>query len=122
MKFGKRWIAFVVLFFMFSISIGYLWADEAIVRGSLKEKGEKFITLKVSEAGIFKAGSSQTFYIHAKTKILVARSGTLLTMGCLLTGDAIQVTLGKIGKTKDGKMIRYVEKIIVLSPRQVNKK
>lgn len=120
MKQKPRLILFVAVFYLlFFITLSPLWGDVAAVKGALKEKGDNFVIVKVSEAGIFKAGSLQTFYLHPKTKIIMAGSETPLVMDSLLIGDQIQVALGKVEKTKDGKLIQYVDKIMVLSARNV---
>ena len=122
MKFKRNWLLLVgFLFALMMMTTTLTWADEAVIKCSITEKGEGVLTVKVLESGILKEGSSQIFYLHPKTKIIMARSKTPLVIDSLVIGDVIWVTLGKVEKTKDGVMIQYVDKIIVFSPRRVKK-
>ncbi len=122
MKLNKmNWLLLIAFIFTFMMIPTLVQADEAVIKCSITEKGEGVITVKVLESGILKKDTSQTFYLHPKTKIIVAGSETPLLMDSLVIGDVIQVTLGKVEKTKDGKMIQYVDKIIVFSTRRIRK-
>jgi len=113
-----KWAFFTTVFRLFFVSNLPLWGDVSVVNGTLKAKGDTFVTIKVSETGIFKTGSSQTFYLHPKTKIIMSGSEAPLVLDSLLMGDTLQVTLGKTEKTKDNKWIQYANKIVVLSTRR----
>lgn len=117
----KRFLFGVLILALVIMKVPFSYTDEAIVKCSIKEKGEGILVVKVLETGIYKKGSVHSFYFHPKTKIVMADSETPLVMDSLLIGDEIQVALGKVEKTKDGKMIQYVDKVVVFSPHRVKR-
>ena len=121
MRFRTKGFILVVFIFAFAITIASAWSDEAIVKCLIKEKGDNFILVKISETGIFKAGSSQTFYLHPKTKITMAESESPLVFDSLLVGDIIQITPGETEKIKGGKIKYIVDKVVVLPSRRSGK-
>ena len=99
------------------VSIVKAAGDVPIEKGIVQEVGGNYVVVKIKDGNGFKDGTKLTFRIHKKTKIIMARSNTPITLSSILIGDIIKFTLGRIKIDKDGKITRYVDIIMVLGKK-----
>lgn len=123
MLFFKHLIVILTLLAAVSVSPPFVFSgDVPVERGIIKEKGDNYIVVEISGGYGFRDGEEITFYIHSKTRIMMAHSGSPLVLDSLLIGDRISLTLGTVKIDKDGRKKRYLDKIKVLSPHKMIKR
>jgi len=91
--------------------------DVPVETGIVKEVGDNSILVVIKNGNGFKDGTKLTFYTHKKTKIVMAKSKTPITLESLLVGDLVQITLGPVEKGEDGTVKRYANRIDVLGKK-----
>jgi len=114
------WLSVIALLMFMNINAKItLGGDVPTETAVIQEIGDGFIVVAIKNGKGLKDGAKLTFHTHEKTKIVMAKSKTPLTLSSLLVGDYVQVTLGRNKIDKDsGKTIRYVDRIDVLSGKK----
>jgi len=113
-------ITFWTIFSLSSFSLA-LCIDLPTETGLIQKVGRNFISVVIKGGKGFKDGTKLTFYLHPKTMIIMAGSEAPLVLDSLVSGDQVQLTLGKVKKTKDGKIIRFVNSMVVSSGHRTGK-
>jgi hypothetical protein len=106
-------ISIFVLFVILSVSVVGFPGDVPRETGIVQEVGDNFVLVVIRNGNGFKDGTKLAFYLHKKTKIIMAKSRTPLTLSSLLVGDTVEIILGPVETNKDGKVTRYADRIIV---------